>query len=56
MEPGSAIDLLENAAVAEMLPRHTSVRITKLSTVSYLSVPDDAYRFDGGNYKGSLKP
>jgi hypothetical protein len=44
--------LLSDAAQA----RQTSVRITKVSTVSYLTVPDDAWLFGVGSYKGSLKP
>jgi hypothetical protein len=31
-------------------------RITKVSTVSYLTVPDDACRFGEASCKGSLKP
>jgi hypothetical protein len=45
-----------NSAVSAMLARHTSERVTKVSTVSYLTVPDDACRFGEASYKGSLKP
>ena len=44
--------LLADAAQA----RQTSVRITKVSTVSDLTVPDDACRFGEGSCKGSFKP